>query len=344
VEVARSHRLSWPTVQRAFSRLCAAVLGEPPPTPWLGIDETRFGRPRWRRGRDGRWTLSDPWETGFVDLTGAHGLLGQVDGRTSGAVRGWLAQRSQAWRDAVQLVAIDPCAPYAAAVRQLLPHARIAVDHFHLVLAANRAVTTVRQRVIRTYLGRRGRRRDPVWVNRRHLLRARERLSSKRFTQMWNACVDLDPSGDLLATWIAKEELRALLACARTADRHTIRARLFDFYTWCADTDVPEVHTLAALIDTWWPAVLTFLQTGATNAATEGTNRLIKSVKRQACGFRNRSHYRDRVRFHCTRSRERTGREGGTSYGRRRRHRDIRTVGRTKRGAAHPRRCDWTGR
>jgi transposase len=305
-EVARSHRLSWPTVQRAFSRLCAAVLGEPPPTPWLGIDETRFGRPRWRRGRDGRWTLSDPWETGFVDLTGAHGLLGQVDGRTSGAVRGWLAQRSQAWRDAVQLVAIDPCAPYAAAVRQLLPHARIAVDHFHLVLAANRAVTTVRQRVTRTYLGRRGRRRDPVWVNRRHLLRARERLSSKRFTQMWNACVDLDPSGDLLATWIAKEELRALLACARTADRHTIRARLFDFYTWCADTDVPEVHTLAALIDTWWPAVLTFLQTGATNATTEGTNRLIKSVKQQACGFRNRSHYRDRVRFHCTRSRERT--------------------------------------
>jgi hypothetical protein len=26
---------------------------------------------------------------------------------------------------------------------------------------------------------------------------------------------------------------------------------------------------------------------------------------RQACGFRNRNHYRDRVRFHCTRSRER---------------------------------------
>jgi len=52
-EVARSHRLSWPTVQRAFTRLCAAVLGEPPPTTMLGIDETRFGRPRWRRGEDG---------------------------------------------------------------------------------------------------------------------------------------------------------------------------------------------------------------------------------------------------------------------------------------------------
>jgi transposase len=305
-EVARSHRVAWPTVQRAFTRLCAIVLGEPPTTAMLGIDETRFGRPRWRQGVDGRWVLVEPWETGFVDLTGQYGLLGQIDGRTSAAVRSWLAQRSQAWRDAVQVVAIDPSAPYAAAVRQLLPQARIAVDHFHLVLAANRAVTTVRQRVTREYLGRRGRRSDPVWVNRRHLLRARERLSSKRFTTMWNACIEIDPSGDLLATWIAKEELRALLACARQhAPRHVIRGRLHDFYVWCADTDVAEIRTLAALIETWWPAVLTFLQTGATNATTEGTNRLIKQVKRQACGFRNRSHYRDRVRFHCTRSRER---------------------------------------
>src|SRR5262249_19146343 len=107
-EVARWHRLSWPTVQRAFTRLCARVLGEPPSTTMLGIDETRFGRPRWHRGGEGRWMLVEPWETGFVDLSGAHGLLGQVDGRTSAAVRGWLSQRSQVWRDAVQVVAIDP--------------------------------------------------------------------------------------------------------------------------------------------------------------------------------------------------------------------------------------------
>lgn len=114
-EVARSHRVSWPTVQRAFARLCATVLGQPAPTVMLGIDETRFGRPRWRRGEDGRWRLVEAWETGFVDLSGQHALLGQFDGRTSAAVCGWLGQRSQAWRDAVRVVAIDPSAPYAAA-------------------------------------------------------------------------------------------------------------------------------------------------------------------------------------------------------------------------------------
>jgi hypothetical protein len=88
-----------------------------------------------------------------------------------------------------------------------------------------------------------------VWVNRRHLMRARQRLSNMRFAIMWNACLDTDPSGDLLATWIAKEQLRDLLGCARAgADHPTIRARLFDFYTWCAGTDVPEVHFRVSLV------------------------------------------------------------------------------------------------
>jgi transposase len=59
--------------------------------------------------------------------------------------------------------------------------------------------------------------------------------------------------------------------------------------------------TLAETIETWWPAIEVFLTTGLTNARTEGTNRLIKQVKRAACGFRNRDNYRRRVRLHCTR-------------------------------------------
>jgi transposase len=38
--------------------------------------------------------------------------LGQVTGRTSAAVAAWLNERGQAWRDPVEVVAIDPAAPY----------------------------------------------------------------------------------------------------------------------------------------------------------------------------------------------------------------------------------------
>ena len=311
-EVATAHRVSWPTAQRAVAVYAARELGEPEPTPLLGMDETRFGRPRWIRTGDesgqGRWVRLEPWETGFVDLRcprteGGQGLLGQVDGRSSTAVLRWLAERSEDFRDGVEIVAVDPSAPYAAAIRDALPAARVAVDHFHLVALANAAVTAVRQRVTREQLGRRGRRRDPVWANRRLLLRGRERLSSKAMARMWNGAIDHEPTGQLLAAWIAKEELRRLLALgARGGPREEVHRRLWTFYSWCADTDIPELHTLAATIETWWPAVEVFLSTGITNARTEGTNRLVKQVKRAACGFRNRGNYRTRVRLLCTRS------------------------------------------
>jgi len=92
--------------------------------------------------------------------------LGQVDGRTSAAVQAWLAQRSPAFREAVEVVVIDPHAGYAAAVRAALPDAMIAVDHLHLVMLAKKAVTAVRQRVTQDLLGRRGRKVDSTWANR----------------------------------------------------------------------------------------------------------------------------------------------------------------------------------
>lgn len=40
----------------------------------------------------------------------------------------------------------------------------------------------------------------------------------------------------------------------------------------------PEAHRLAATVETWWPALEAFLETGISNAKTEGTNRLAKEV------------------------------------------------------------------
>ena len=87
---------------------------------------------------------------------------------------------------------------------------------------------------------------------------------------MWNSLIDSDPSGQILTAWIAKEELRALFALARTdAHRDQIRHRLGVFYQWCADADLDELNTLAHTVETWWPAIEAFLATAITNARTE---------------------------------------------------------------------------
>jgi transposase len=295
--------VSWPVAHRHYVAHADALLTEPGPPAVLGIDETRRGKPKWvKDAQTGRWARTERFETNFTDLSGDGRLLGQVAGRTGTAVTGWLDDRGRDWKDQVAFVAIDPCAVYRSAITRALPQAVIVVDHFHLVRLAGQAVTRVRQRVTREHLGRRGMAKDPAWANRRRLLRGRERLSDHAFTRMWAQITAHEPTGQLLAAWIAKEELRFLLALARQgAARSEVSNRLFAFYDWCARADVPEVTTLAQTIEAWWPQILAFISTGITNAGTEATNRLVKDAARIAFGFRNLENQRRRVRLHCKR-------------------------------------------
>ena len=58
---------------------------------------------------------------------------------------------------------------------------------------------------------------------------------------------------------------------------------------------MPETTRLATTILKWWPEIETFLDLGITNARTEGHNRVIKQIKRVACGFRNQANYERRI-------------------------------------------------
>jgi hypothetical protein len=129
---------------------------------------------------------------------------------------------------------------------------------------------------------------------------------------MWNRLVDLGQAGDeILAAWIAKEELRTLLSLARTgASRHQISHRLWTFYQWCADTNTPELHRLARTIQAWWPQIEAYILSGITNAASEGVNRLIKLEARNAFGFRNPTN--QRLRSRCVGGTIRMGTEGAS--------------------------------
>jgi transposase len=295
-DVAAEYGVSWPTAHKALITAAARWLPEPEPTSRLGIDETRFRSVRW--WLDGIiWKRSDPWLTSFVDCSsdGPGSLLGLAPGRSGGCVKDWLAAHSEAFRMQIDIVVIDPSAPYASGIRAALPDARIAVDKWHLVALANGMVTEIRQRVTRDLLGRRGRKQDQLWVNRRLLLTGAEHLSAKqwrRFTRMLDTA---DPTGEIGAAWAVKERLRMLLA---EHEPSRIRWRLADFYEAALDAQLPEATRLAGTVQTWWPAILVALTEQVSNARTEGFNRIIKQVKRTGCGYRNMINYQRRILTH----------------------------------------------
>src|SRR5512135_2983001 len=140
------------------------------------------------KNEDGSWSRLERFETNFVDLSGDGGLLGQAAGRTGAAVVGWLDARGEQWKAAVRVVAMDPSAGYRAAVKRALPHARVVVDHFHLVRPANQVVTEVRQRAIREAHRRRGRRVGSAWTH-RHLRRPGRRRVPRRPGHLPESCV-----------------------------------------------------------------------------------------------------------------------------------------------------------
>jgi transposase len=295
-DVAREYRVSWPTAHKALIAAAARWLPEPAPTSRLGIDETRFRSVRWVL-EGVSWKRSHPWLTSFVDCSrdGPGSLLGLAPGRTGACVKDWLAEQSEAFRKKIEIVVIDPSAPYASGIRAALPDALIAVDGWHLVALANQMVTEVRQRVTRELLGRRGTVADPVWVNRRLLLTGAEHLSPKQWRRLGRMLDDHDPTKEIGAAWGVKERLRLLL---KQREPSKIRRRLADFYDAAVDAHMPETTRLARTIETWWPAILVALTHDVSNARTEGFNRVIKQTKRVGCGYRSMGNYQRRILSH----------------------------------------------
>ena len=308
VAVAAAYGCTWNTCHDAVATTADAVLGkEPDPVTVLGIDETRRGKARYEIDPGtGKRVWVDRFDTGLVDITGTGGLLVQINGRSAQPVTDWLTDRAPAWQAGIAYVTIDMSSTYAKAARQALPHAKLIVDKFHLVKRANQTVEAVRRRTTFDNRGRRGRKTDGEWINRRRLLRAAETLTDDQHARLVAALAAADPAGDILSAWIAKELLRDVLACpAGDGARSQLHAALWRFYDFCAATAVPEIHDLATTIETWQQPTILAVTTGLTNARSEGYNRIVKHIGRIAFGFRNPTNQRRRVRWACTRQQRR---------------------------------------
>jgi transposase len=131
-------------------------------------------------------------------------------------------------------------------------------------------------------------------VNRRLLLTAAEHLSPRQWERLHRMLDDHDPTNEIGAAWGVKERLRMPLA---ESEPSKIR-RLADFYDAAIDARLPEATRLAKTIQTWWPAILVARTEDASNARTEGFNRIIKQTKRVGCGYRNMINYQRRILSH----------------------------------------------
>ena len=220
------------------------------PVRVLGIDETRRGKANTRRAKDRETGLG----RSVRHWAGRHHRGGWPVGAGQRPLGGAVIA---GWPNATRRGASDhPRGDrYVGDLRQgrrdALPHAQLIVDRFHLVKRANQMVEAVRRRTTWVSRGRRGRKADPEWLNRRRLLRGAERLTEDQRARLIAALDAADPNGDILAAWIAKELLRDGWRAPRPVACVRPRRSLVPVLRLCAATSVPEIHDLAETIETW---------------------------------------------------------------------------------------------
>ena len=253
----------------------------------IGVDEHV-----WRHTRKG-----DKYVTVVIDLTptragtGPARLLDMVEGRSKAAFKTWLADRPQAWRERVEIVAMDGFTGFKTATTEELPDAVAVMDPFHVVRLAGDALDRCRRRVQQDTRGHRGRAGDPLYRTRRTLHTGDDLLTDKQRTRL-RALFTGEEHVQVEATWGIHQRM---VAAYRQPDRVKGRAQMqavIDSLSAGVPKILTELITLGRTLKQRAPDVLAdFDHPGTSNGPTEALNGRLEHLRGIALGFRNLTNY-----------------------------------------------------
>ena len=263
-------------------------------------DEHRFGGVKvigvdehvWRHTRRG-----DKYVTVIIDLTpvrdgtGPARLLDMVEGRSKQAFKTWLADRSDGWHDAVEVIAMDGFTGFKTAAAEEVPEAAAVMDPFHVVRLAGDALDRCRRRVQLAIHGHRGFKNDPLYKSRRTLHTGADLLTDKQTTRLTALFAD-DAHVEVEATWGIYQRM---IAAYRHEDRHQGRelmVRLIDSISSNVPKVLVEITTLGRTLKKRAADVLAYFdRPGTSNGPTEAINGRLEHLRGSALGFRNLTNY-----------------------------------------------------
>ena len=161
--VAANLGVAWHTANDAVLAAGAELLighpGRLDKVTTVGVDEHV-----WRHTRHG-----DRYVTVVIDLTptrtgtGPSRLLAMFEGRSKQVFKTWLEAQTEAFRDGVEVVAMDGFTGYKTAAVEAIEQVVTVMDPYHVVALAGEKLDLCRQRIQQETLGHRGRSGDPLY-------------------------------------------------------------------------------------------------------------------------------------------------------------------------------------
>ena len=239
----------------------------------LAIDEISIGK-------HGRYL------TVVLDLKrGAVVFVG--DGKGSQALEPFW-KRLRCSRAKIKAVAMDMSAAYIKAVTEQLPKAQIVFDHFHIVKLFNEKLSNLRRELYHDATDK----QKTVLKGSRWLLLMnpenldRQRNEPKRLEEA------LKLNAPLATAYYLKEDLRELW---QQPDWRTARKYLT---SWCARATASGIRILqqfASTLKRHAAGILNYFKFRISTGPLEGTNNKIRTLQRQAYGFRDQEFFKLKI-------------------------------------------------
>ena len=214
-----------------------------------------------------------------------------IEGRSKQAFSTWLSARPQAWRDGVEVVAMDGFTGFKTATSQELPQAVAVMDPFHVVRLGGDALDRCRRRVQQDLHGHRGRTNDPLYRARRTLHTGDDLLTEKQTTRL-EALFAVEDHVEVEATWgIYQRMIGAYRHTDKTQGRQLMRA-VIDDLSHDVPTALTELRRLGRTLKQRAADVLAYFdRPGTSNGPTEAINGRLEHLRGSALGFRNLANY-----------------------------------------------------
>lgn len=269
LDVAELTALNWDTVKDIVKRRLRRDYGR---SDWKGvrylsIDEIYVGR------RRGFYTLVMDLESGRI--------LWVSPGRGKAGLRGFWPRLRRS-RVRIRAVAMDMSGAYGAAVAEALVGVAVVFDKFHIIQLMNQRLDELRRELVREAEGA----MKMVIKGTRYLLLTRAaNLKADQLPKLERALKLNEP---LSQAWYLKEELSLLWDQSSYAEMNRFLTQ------WCEqaqETGVRQLQKMAKTLLVHRRGILSWWQHPINNGRMEGTNNKIKTLNRQAYGYRDEEFF-----------------------------------------------------
>jgi transposase len=220
----------------------------------------------------------------FVDLEAGR-ILHAIDGKSGQSIEPFLkVLKRRAPR--LKAIAMDMNTGYVRAVRQCLPEVAVVFDHYHVSALINKAVDELR-REQQTQLDEQDKK---TLKGTRYLLLANyEKLVDERQSRLNTL---LEANSPLFTMYTMKEQFRDFWK-----KPSVIEASDF-LYAWCADAQnsgIKQLTKVAKTLNSYSYGLLSYFLHKISCGPIEGINNKIKTLKRQAYGYRDMVYFKLRL-------------------------------------------------